>query len=249
MNTIEADRPRPHIARIVIDAPPANALDLDACTKLREAVRRADDDGEVRVIIIGGRGKTFCAGADLRADGRLSGELITGFMAALAAVADCKTPILAAINGACLGGGLELALRCDLRIASNDAFFVCSGVNVGLIASAVRLPRLIGEARAKSMLLTGLAIDAAKAEAWGLVTARHAPLMLVERAIELAEQIAARAPLAVAAAKRVANAALDSASTAEQAQALELEVLLRSDDHREAIAAFRERRRPTFKGS
>ncbi len=104
-------------------------------------------------------------------------------------------PVIAAVNGHCLGGGLELASVCDIRIASQAASFVCAGVNVGLMASAYRLPRLIGVARAKQMLLTGAPHDAATAERFGLVTAVHAADTLLPEAIRLAARIASRAPL------------------------------------------------------
>ena len=115
-------------------------------------------------------------------------------MASLARFSSGSRPIAcpssAAINGWCLGGGLELASVCDIRIASTEAKFVCSGVNVGLMASAYRLPRLIGVARAKHMLLTGSPHDAATAERFGLVTAVHAPEALMAEAVALAERIA-----------------------------------------------------------
>jgi enoyl-CoA hydratase len=156
--------------------------------------------------------------------------------------------VIAAINGWCLGGGLELASVCDIRIAAAEARFVCSGVNVGLMASAYRLPRLIGLARAKHMLLTGSPVDAATADKFGLVTAVHAGDALRVQAVTLAERIASRAPLSVEATKR--TAALASDLSPEEAAALnakELAVLSRSADHKAALAAFAEKREPVFK--
>ena len=117
--------------------------------------------------------------------------------------------MIAAINGWCVGGGFELALCCDLRIASAEARFVCAGVNMGLMVSAWRLPRLIGVSRAKAMLLTGSPHDARTAELWGLVTAVCEPEALQGAAIELASRIASRAPLSVEATKRIASRAPD----------------------------------------
>ncbi len=158
-----------------------------------------------------------------------------------------RLPVVAAVNGHCLGGGLELASVCDIRIASTAASFVCSGVNVGLMASAYRLPRLIGVARAKHMLLTGLPHDAATAERFGLVTAVHAPEALMDAAVRLAERIASRAPLSVEAVKRTVSRAPDlSPEEAVELNAKELALLSRSADHREALAAFAEKREPKF---
>src|SRR6185312_16687353 len=130
---------------------------------------------------------------------------------------------------------------------STEAQFVCAGVNVGLIASAYRLPRLIGVSRAKAMLLTGLPQDAETAERYGLVTGLFAPDDLRPAAIALAERIASRAPLSVEATKRVATRAPDlSPDAAAAMQAPEIEVLRASADHRAALEAFRERREPVF---
>ena len=159
-----------------------------------------------------------------------------------------RLPVIAAINGWCLGGGLELASVCDIRIASSEAKFVCSGVNVGLMASAYRLPRLIGVARAKHMLLTGSPHDATTAERFGLVTAVHAPEALMAAALALAERIASRAPLSVEATKRTAAMAPDlTPEDAAKVNAKELSVLGKSADHKEALAAFIAKREPLFR--
>ncbi|MEJ0042205.1 MAG: enoyl-CoA hydratase/isomerase family protein [Rhizomicrobium sp.] len=153
------------------------------------------------------------------------------------------------MNGHCLGGGLELASVCDIRMASTAASFVCSGVNVGLMASAYRLPRLIGVARAKHMLLTGVCRrmpQRRRASAWSPPCTRRSTLM--EGAITLAQRIASRAPLSVEAVKR--NASLATKPVAGRSGALnagELAVLSRSVDHREALAAFAEKREPKFR--
>ncbi|MCW5760983.1 MAG: enoyl-CoA hydratase/isomerase family protein, partial [Phenylobacterium sp.] len=154
---------------------------------------------------------------------------------------------ICAVNGYALGGGFELALCCDIRLASTEAKFVCAGVNVGLMASTYRLPRLIGESRAKSMLLTGLPHDAEMAERYGLVTGVHAPGALKGAAVTLAERIATRAPLSVEATKRTSHRALDlSPEESGRIWGEELRVLRRSNDHKAALDAFRERRDPVF---
>jgi enoyl-CoA hydratase/carnithine racemase len=155
--------------------------------------------------------------------------------------------VIAAINGWCVGGGVELALCCDLRLAATEAKFVCAGVNVGLTASAYRLPRLIGVAHAKHMLFTGLPYEAESALRFGLVNEIHPPAELLPAALRLAEHIASRAPLSVEASKRLASAAPDlTPQEALAAQAEELATLIGTADHLAAVQAFVEKRPPVF---
>ncbi|MGE5566425.1 MAG: enoyl-CoA hydratase/isomerase family protein, partial [Parcubacteria group bacterium] len=154
----------------------------------------------------------------------------------------------AAVNGHCVGGGLEVALACDIRLASTKAVFTAAGVNVGLMASAYRLPRVIGVAKAKVMLLTGLPVDAQGALANDLVTEVHEPEALVDAAVALATRIASRAPLSVEATKRTASRAMDmDAAEAARSNAEEIAILSASEDHAGAVAAFAERREPVFR--
>ncbi len=158
-----------------------------------------------------------------------------------------RAPVIAAVNGWCMGGGLELALCCDIRIAAREAKFTCSGVNVGLMASAYRLPRLIGVARAKHMLLTGLPYDAETAEKFGLVTTVHPGEELQGHAIALAERIASRAPLSVEATKKMAARAPDlTPEEAAREMGEQVAALAQTEDHKNALAAFREKREPEF---
>jgi enoyl-CoA hydratase len=229
-----------------LDNPPLNAMSGTMLDQAAEAFAAIDADVSKRAVVLTGRGRAFCSGADLKA-ARDGGEDLGAFARLLDSVANCRTPVIAAIHGHCIGGGFELALCCDLRLASPDAKFVCAGVNVGLMASTWRLPRLIGVSRAKAMLLTGLAHDASTAEAWGLVTAVHPAEALLPAAISLAERIASRAPLSVEASKRVADRAPDmSPQEAGRMMAAELPRLRHSRDHAEAIEAFAEKRQPVF---
>ena len=158
-------------------------------------------------------------------------------------------PTIAAINGWCTGGGLELALACDIRIAADSSNYVGAAVNVGLTASGYRLPRIIGIGPAKRILLTGDKIDAQQALRFGLVTDLYPKDMLLEEAIRLATVIASKAPLALKATKQIVNISLDL--TAEEsivAQQEILEKLSQSEDHQEALIAFSEKRRPNFRG-
>ena len=159
--TIHVEKIGHHVSLLTIDNPPANAMDAAMLGKLLEEFQAINDASSARAIILTGSGNSFCAGADLKAKG---GEALSAFGRLLTAVESSPVPVIAAINGWCIGGGFELALCCDIRIASADARFVCAGVNMGLMASAYRLPRLIGVARAKAMLLTGSAFDALAVE-------------------------------------------------------------------------------------
>ena len=253
MSTIRFSKPAAHVALLAIDNPPMNALGRAARAALLARLDEIDADKDIRAVILTGHGdNAFCSGDDLKEQAQAQKAKSSAHLGEFGRVLDRiethRLPVIAAINGWCLGGGLELASVCDIRIASNAARFVCSGVNVGLMASAYRLPRLIGVARAKHMLLTGSPVDAATADKFGLVTAVHAPETLMKEAIALAERIASRAPLSVEATKRTAALAPDL--TPEQAAAVnakELAVLGRSADHKAALAAFAEKREPKFK--
>jgi enoyl-CoA hydratase/carnithine racemase len=252
VSTIHYSSPAAHVALLEIDNPPMNALGRSARAALLERLDEIDSDKDVRCIVLTGRGRAFCGGDDLKeqaeAQKAKSSAHLGEFGRVLERIENHRLPVIGAINGWCLGGGLELASVCDIRIASTEAKFVCSGVNVGLMASAYRLPRLIGVARAKHMLLTGSPHDARTAEAFGLVTAVHAPDALMSAAIVLAERIASRAPLSVEATKRMAALAPNlSPDEAAKAIAKELSTLARSADHKEALAAFIAKREPVFK--
>ena len=237
--TLHVSRPTAAVVLLELDAPPANGLGMALRGQLSEAVAAINADLTVRAVVLTGRGGAFCAGDDLReAAGRGAGQLdaVLGFNGLMDHVEACRVPIIAAIDGWCLGGGLELALACDIRIASHRASFAASGVNIGLMASVVRLPRLIGEARAKAHLLTGASFDSARALEDGLVTAVHPADALLPAALALAERIASRAPLAVEAAKRaVAGFEADVAA------------LVASADHAEAVVAFMSKRSAVFR--
>jgi enoyl-CoA hydratase len=253
VNPIHYSKPSTHIALLEIDNPPMNALGSAARAALLARLDEIDTDLDIRVMVLTGRGsRAFCSGDDLKeqAEAQRAGSNahLGEFGRVLERIESHRLPVIAAINGWCMGGGLELASACDIRIASMEARFVCSGVNVGLMASTYRLPRLIGVARAKHMLLTGSPVDATTADKFGLVTAVCAPDALTGEALKLAERIASRAPLSVEATKRIAALAPDlSPAEAAVANAKELAVLARSADHKAALAAFAEKREPVFK--
>lgn len=247
--TIHFSRPASHVALVELDLPPTNALGFAMRGLLSEGLAAIEADLEVRAVVLTGRGRLFCAGNDLReVAGRAADDLtpISDFNALMGQVEALRMPVIAAVNGPALGGGLDLALACDIRLAAGGATFTASGVNVGLMASTGRLPRLIGLGPAKAMLLTGLPVDAATALRTGLVTAVHPADRLLDGALALAAHIAGRAPLAVEAAKRFAG--LDAAESAAAMPAT-LDLLAGSADHREAVAAFLEKRSPAFSRS
>jgi enoyl-CoA hydratase/carnithine racemase len=244
--TIHVEAVSDGVRRLTIDNPPMNPLGVAMRETFMRTLDEVEADDGLRALIVTGKGRAFCSGDDLK-DVSPQGEDLAGFGRLLDRLEACRAPIIAAVNGWCVGGGFELALCCDVRIASSEARFVCAGVNVGLMASAYRLPRLIGVSRAKAMLLTGSPHDAETAERFGLVTAVHAPGHLAEAAETLAARIASRAPLSVEATKRVAGRAVDMGpEESAKMQGAELRVLRRSEDHKEAVRAFREKREPLF---
>lgn len=248
---IHVSRPTGSILLVELDAPPANALGLTMRAELLRILDEIAGDDDTRAVVLTGRGGVFCAGDDLReASARQAAngpagkggeplEAVEDFNRLMDWVEALRVPVIAAVDGWCFGGGLELALACDIRLASDRAVFAASGVNIGLMASATRLPRLIGVARAKAHLLTGAQFGPERALADGLVTAVHPPADLLPEAFRLAEWIASRAPLAVEATKRV----IDGRSYVEE----ELPALVASADHREAVAAFMAKRAALFR--
>lgn len=251
MSALHQSRPAEGVVLAEIDNPPANALGQAMRAKMVALLDELEADTSVRAVVLTGRGKTFCTGDDLReaaANGRVTPQAVAEFNAMLDRLERFRAPVIAAVNGHCVGGGLEVALACDIRLASTKAVFTAAGVNVGLMASAWRLPRVIGVAPAKVMLLTGLPVDANGALANGLVSTVHEPEGLLDAALALAARIASRAPLSVEATKRTASRAMDmDAAEAARANAEEIAVLSASEDHAGAVAAFAERRDPVFR--
>ncbi len=242
-----------HVALLEIDNPPTNTIGRAMRDALLDRLKSIESDTALRAVILTGRGTAFCGGDDLREERHSDGgetqriDNLANFGRLLNIIESFRVPVIAAINGWCVGGGFELSLCCDIRIASTEARFVCAGVNVGLTASGYRLPRLIGVGPAKHMLLTGLPNDAETAYRFGLVTALHSPDELSPAAKALAERIVSRAPLSVEATKRIAAQAPDlNPAEAGQVQLRELIPLVRSADHGEAVAAFLEKREPLF---
>jgi enoyl-CoA hydratase/carnithine racemase len=241
---IHLSRPDPAIALVALDTAPANVLAMAERARLLEAFAAIEADRAVRVVVLTGRNGAFCTGDDLAEslsrDVETQTAAILHFLAMCDRVAACRVPVIAAIDGWCIGGGLELALAADIRLASERASFACSAVRMGLTASAGRLTKLIGESRAKPHLLTGAPFDAARAVTDGVAAEVYPADGLLDAALAMAAVIATRAPLAVQATKRVAS----GVSTTEA----EIPSLAASADHAEARAAFIDKRGVMFVG-
>lgn len=248
--TLHVERRENGVVQLEIDAPPVNALGSETLALLLAELDTIENDMSVRAVVLTGRNGKFCAGADLRdmeGDGAAKARLTDNFSRLLPMLERLRVPVIAAIDGISAGGGLELALVCDIRIASTRAGFIGAAVNMGLMASSYRLPRLIGIAAAKAMLLTGLRTDPETALRYGLVTQVCAPADLLPQALALADRIATRAPLSVEATKRMIDKALDlDPEAGEAAFAAELPALFASADHAEAVARFNRKETPTF---
>ena len=233
-----------------------NALTEDVAEELVRATERIDGAPEARAVVITGEGPAFAAGADLRhvaASTPAENLAYNGLLVrALDAIERVRVPTIAAINGPALGGGLELALVCTMRVAASTAVLGLPEVRLGILPGAggtQRLPRLIGRGPALRMLLTGRAVDAAEALRLGLVDEVAEPAALLDAARTLAGEVAASAPLSVAAIKRAVAAGAElPLEEALEFTRHELAALLESADCREGIAAFLERRTPRFEG-
>jgi len=252
------------VARLTIDRPKVhNALDFDTSDELVVAWERFRDDDDLRVAVLTGAGdRSFCAGADLRGVGefyksltsaqRLRRSELTPGLGGITKNLAIDKPIIAAINGHCLAGGLEIALACDLRIASDNATFGLPEVTRGIIPGAggtQRLPRLIGPERALDLIMTGRRIDAEEALRMGIVSRVVAADQLQTEAQKTAEMISNNGPLAVRAAKAAVWRGLDMPlGEGLRVEQLLAEPVRQSEDAQEGPRAFLEKRAPEFKG-
>lgn len=247
------------IATVTIDRPKVrNAINLETHNELAEVWNKLENDRAVRVIVLTGAGnQSFCAGADIASflpylSECAAQEKDPGHFCGLTRDPPTMKPIIAAINGTALGGGLELALACDLRIAADTAVFGVPEVKIGALAGAggvARLSRFVPPAVAMDMILAGRTIDAKRAYEVGLVSEVVAAADLQSRVREVAACIAANGPLAVRLSKSVARhgANMGLASALELERAAFRRVLL-TQDMKEGIAAFQEKRTPVFEG-
>jgi enoyl-CoA hydratase len=252
---LKVDR-REGVAVVTIDRPAKlNALDAQTMAELGAAFAELDQDAAVRGVLLTGSGeKAFVAGADIKYMGGLGSDEANewGDLGHDAArlLETMPKPTIAAINGFALGGGCELALACDLRYASSGAKLGQPEINLGIIpgwGGTQRLARLCGLGFAKDLVLTGRLVEADEALARGLVDGVHDPVL--DKALETARLLATKSPLALAAAKRALNNALQGDHVANlEREYTEFGGLFASKDAKEGLTAFIEKREPTFTG-
>jgi enoyl-CoA hydratase/carnithine racemase len=253
-----------HVVTLTLNEPERrNPLTGNTAVKeLVEAIDRIENDRSVRAVILTGAGNAFCSGGNIKdmerqASGEISGmqirqEYRQGIQKLPLALFNLEVPVIAAVNGAAIGAGLDLACMCDIRIASTHAKFAESFVKLGIVpgdGGAWLLPRAIGLARAAEMTFTGQVIDAEQALAWNLVSRVVAPAELLPAARALAAQIAANPPHAVRMAKRLLREGIHTRlDTLLELSAAYQTLSHQTADHAEAVAAFLEKREPVFKG-
>ena len=259
------ERPRPHVALITLNRPERmNSMAFDVMVPLREVLSDIGYDNSVRVVVLTGAGRGFSSGADHKSAGSVphvagltrpafglrSMELLDDIILSLRRL---HQPVIAAVNGAAIGGGLCLALAADIRVAASGAYFRAAGINNGLTASELGLsyllPRAIGASRAFEIMLTGRDVDAAEAERIGLVSRVVEQPELLEACYELAERIAGFSRPGTELTKRTLWSGLDAGSLEGHMQAEglgQLYVRLLTSNFEEAVAARAEKRPPVF---
>lgn len=258
------------IADVVLAATgKANRMGPDYWAQMPALFSRLDEDAEVRVVIVRGAGEHFSFGLDLSAMGAELGPLLTPDAGAKArqqllstirrlqdantAVARCSKPVIAAVSGWCIGGGVDLITACDIRLASRDAKFSVREVKVAMVADVgtlARLPLIVGQGVARELAFTGDDVDAARAQRIGLVNEVYdTPAALLDGARALAGRIARNSPLVTRGIKEVLNAGSEAQAASSLATvALWNSAFLPSKDLLEAMGAFLEKREPTFSG-
>ena len=247
-----------HVARVTIDNPAANTWDTESLPGLADLVTKLNADKNVYALVITGAGdKFFSAGADLKifADGdpQAAGVMAADFGKAFETLSDFRGVSIAAINGFAMGGGLEVAMACDIRIAEEQAQMALPEAKVGLLPCAggtQRLTQLVGEGWAKRMILCGERIKAARAEQIGLVEEVVPTGTALERAMALAEQVGEQSPISVTACKKLIHSARDICiAQGLEDERTEFVQLFSTEDQREGVNAFLEKRKPEWKNA
>jgi enoyl-CoA hydratase/carnithine racemase len=254
--TVHVEEPAPGVARLAISNPDKRgALDRTLLESLRFTLERLD----ARCVVLTGEGRAFCAGYDIEEllrEGYDDGEEAAHpFAAALTAIESYPYPVVAALNGATIGGGLELAIACDLRIAADTVMLGMPPAKLGVVYATAGLNRFlttIGGARTRELFLTGRRVDAATAERWGLVNEVVTADALPEAALALAGEIAANAPLSLRGNKAGIRALVAAGGVLDRDTVAALDAERRaafeSEDLREGLQAFGEKRAPVWRG-
>lgn len=243
-----------YIAVVRLDKPPVNALDRATRRRLIEIFDEVSERPDVRVAILTGTGKFFCSGADLkdRPNADKAGDFLdhnrwtreTGN-----AIRECAKPVIAAVNGPALGAGFGLMASCDIFLASEDATFAMPEINVGLAGGVSMLRTMVGRSFTRRMFFTGMKVPAAELYRRGVIDEVVPAEQLMPLALEIAQEIASKAPLAIAYAKQAAN----MMDLMPQRDGYRFEqnftmALARTEDAQEARNAFLEKRKPVYKG-
>ena len=240
------------VVKITLNRPEVlNALDTEIANELKTAIKNIGEDESVRAVVITGAGRGFCSGADLGA----SGDAVSGLSeihAIIKGITNMEKPVIALMNGAAAGAGLDLAMACDIRIASEKAKLSEIFVKRGLLpdmGGTYFLPRLVGLGKAKELIFTGGIIDAKEAERIGLVNKVVPAEELESTGMELARKLAKGPTLAIGKAKIAINRAVESNLDSALKEAFEaMSFILGTEDALEGVMAFVEKREPKFKG-
>ncbi|MFO0986293.1 MAG: enoyl-CoA hydratase/isomerase family protein [Alphaproteobacteria bacterium] len=237
-----------------------NAFDETMIREIRQVVWRANFDDAIRVLMITGAGRAFCSGRDiigLDYENNLPTSQYRAYVRANHEMFDeieaIEKPVVAVVNGICAGGGVEMAVACDFRIAASGAEFVLTENKLGVLPASgacSRMIQLIGMGRLKEMVMATLPVGAARAEAIGLVNRVFEPAKLMDGAFDFARMLVDRAPLAMGVAKHIINTCQNvDTETGRILERLGQSILIRSQDAREGMTAFREKRAPKFRGA
>ncbi len=249
---------RDQVAILTLNRPEVmNSFNFAMLRGLQEKIESLRFDENIRVVIVTGAGdKAFCAGADLKERATLSDVQVKEFIFTIrnlfTAIEDLPKPVIAAVNGVALGGGTELALACDIRIASSKATMGLTETRLAIIPGAggtQRLPRLVGRGKAKELIFTGRRVDAEEALRIGLVNSVAPPEKLMEECLSMAAMICETGPIAIQQAKYAINYGLETdLHTGLAIESNAYWITIPTEDRLEGLAAFREKRKPVYKG-
>ncbi len=244
-----------YIAQVTMDRPPVNALSQEFQEEMMLVFDTISDRDDVRVAVLTGAGKHFCAGADIKSRAGSERQPGDGWQhsrrarEAFHSIVECKVPVIGAINGSALGAGLAIAASCDILIAAENCALGLPEINVGLLGGGRHAMRLFGHSKARRMMFTGQRLDGRELYRLGVVEACVPADQLMDTAMALAKEIASKSPIAMQLAKHAMNAIefmnLRDGYRFEQSMTAELS---KYEDSKEAMQAFVEKREPVFKG-